>query len=292
MVEGAVRLDAPVREYLDAEQLSTVPPAAREITLLDLATHHSGLPQMPVRRPSKDFRDPFLGYGPEHLYLALRLRGLAVPADAKYQYSNFGYKLLGMALCHVTGRNFADLLADFILMPLGLTETTVDDPPALLQGHDLLGHRTPAWHFEGAMAASGGLRSTSRDVLRYLLACLDPPDEMAEAMALVQRPVHRLAEGGFVALGWHGNGAGAMWHNGALTGFSSFATFDHAARTACVVLVNQFTPPDSIADGVGLNVGRWLGGEPTQPVAGNSPIALKMKHLLLRGLTPIRTLRR
>ena len=46
MVEqGKVRLDEPVRELLPPGTVAK--PPGREITLLDLATQHSGLPQMP-----------------------------------------------------------------------------------------------------------------------------------------------------------------------------------------------------------------------------------------------------
>src|SRR5262249_57325843 len=45
VVQGKVRLDEPVRELLPPGTV-TKPPDS-EITLLDLATHHSGLPAMP-----------------------------------------------------------------------------------------------------------------------------------------------------------------------------------------------------------------------------------------------------
>ncbi len=51
--EHRVRLDEPVRYLLPA---GTVPkPAGAEITLLDLATHHSGLPAMPDNLPFEEF---------------------------------------------------------------------------------------------------------------------------------------------------------------------------------------------------------------------------------------------
>jgi CubicO group peptidase (beta-lactamase class C family) len=288
-LDGLVRLEAPVRDYLDAEELSTVAPSEREITLLDLATHHSGLPQMPHNRPSKDFRDPFLGFTADDLYATVRKQGLAAPRQAAYKYSNLGYKILGLTMTRAAGRDFAALMHRYVLDPLQLQETTFADPPALVQGRNLWGNRTPVWHFEDAMAASGGLRSTVQDVLRYLQAYLAPPPELADAMEMVQRPVHQLASGAFVGLGWHGSPAGAMWHNGALTGFCSFASFDGPSQTACVVLANQFTPPHSIADDVGMNVGRVMHGDRVLSVRGEPSATLRAKHIALRVAGPVRT---
>ena len=57
VAEGKVRLDEPVRELLPAGTVAK--PAGEEITLLDLATHHSGLPPMPDNFPPADLGQPF-----------------------------------------------------------------------------------------------------------------------------------------------------------------------------------------------------------------------------------------
>jgi CubicO group peptidase (beta-lactamase class C family) len=287
-VAGVVRLDAPVREYLDGLELGPAVYGDDEVTLLDLATHHSGLPRLPGKRTSKDFRDPFALCDAAAMYASLRKHGLAVPEKAKYGYSNFAYGVLGHALGRAAGTDFAGLMEQQICRPLGLRHTTLADPPALVQGRDLLGMKTPVWHFQDAMAGGGALRSTTADVLRYLRACLDPPAEFAEAMTLVQRPVHKLGDGGSVGLGWHLNAAGVPWHNGALYGFSSFATFNPKSGVAYVVLANQLTPPHPIADEVAANIGRTLRGQPTLPVKGQPGLLGQYRYGVLLATNPLR----
>jgi CubicO group peptidase (beta-lactamase class C family) len=291
-LEGVVSLDAQVREYLDSSQLPPLAAGQLEITLRDLATHHSGLPRLPDKRRAKDFRDPFAFCEERGLYATLRAHGLAAPVAAKYEYSNFAYGVLGFALARAAGVTYGELIEQTICGPLGLRETTLADPPRLVQGRDLLGLKTPIWHFQDAMAGGGALRSTTEDVLRYLRGYLDPPPELAEAMALVQRPVHKLGDGGSVALGWHLNAAGVPWHNGALYGFSSFATFRRETGVAYMVLANQLTPPHAIADEMAANIGRTLRGEPTRPITGRAGLLGKYRYGVMLATNPLRKLLR
>lgn len=67
MIEhGKVQLDAPVRELLPAGTVAK--PQGREITLLDLVTHHSGLPRMPDNVHPADPNDPYADYLATDLY--------------------------------------------------------------------------------------------------------------------------------------------------------------------------------------------------------------------------------
>ena len=58
--EGKVRLHEPVRELLPPGTVDK--PSGREITLLDLATQHSGLPRMPAGFSPAGSDDPFAGF--------------------------------------------------------------------------------------------------------------------------------------------------------------------------------------------------------------------------------------
>src|ERR1700691_3965442 len=78
--EGKVRLDEPVRELLPAGTVRR--PAGEEITLLDLVTHHSGLPRMPDNFNPADWENPYADYGKEQLYSYVKNHGVAKPEDA------------------------------------------------------------------------------------------------------------------------------------------------------------------------------------------------------------------
>jgi CubicO group peptidase (beta-lactamase class C family) len=69
--EGLVRFDEPVRELITA---CVARPRGDEITLLDLATHHSGLPAMPASFRPANPANPFADFDVARLYAYLESR--------------------------------------------------------------------------------------------------------------------------------------------------------------------------------------------------------------------------
>lgn len=125
MVErGEVKLDDPVVKYL--------PPGAvvperngKAITLLDLATHTSGLPRLPDNMPSADPRNPYADYTEAQLDSFLKGHGLTRDIGATYEYSNLGVGLLGRALARRGDGDYETVLRQRVLKPLGLTSTAI-----------------------------------------------------------------------------------------------------------------------------------------------------------------------
>src|SRR5258708_15510214 len=139
MVEqGRVRLHQPVRELLPP---GTVPkPAGDEITLLDLATQHSGFPPMPDNLNPANRRNPLADYRAANLYAYIRKHGVAKPRAAKFLYSNLGFGLLGQALSNRAGLSYPNLVRDEITGPLGMSDTGVSISPdqriRIIHGYD------------------------------------------------------------------------------------------------------------------------------------------------------------
>ena len=123
VVQEKVRLDEPVREMLPAGTVTK--PTNSEITLLDLATHHSGLPPMPDNFDRASKVNRYADYEPQQLYAYLARHGVAKPVDATFIYSNLGVGLLGQALADRSGKTYADQLRDEITNPLGMTDTVL-----------------------------------------------------------------------------------------------------------------------------------------------------------------------
>jgi serine-type D-Ala-D-Ala carboxypeptidase/endopeptidase len=64
---GEVRLDDPIAKYLPPS-VKVPERAGRQISLVDLATHTSGLPRMPANFRPKDPANPYEDYTEEQLY--------------------------------------------------------------------------------------------------------------------------------------------------------------------------------------------------------------------------------
>jgi CubicO group peptidase (beta-lactamase class C family) len=208
-----------------------------EITLGQIATHRSGLPRMPTNFAPKDRGNPYADYGPERMFDFLR--GLSMNRDPgeAYEYSNLGMGLLGHVL---SGGDYEKLVVDRICAPLGMDDTRIalsdDQKRRLAPGHDASGKAVPNWDIPG-LAGAGALRSTVRDMLRFLAANVDAADgPMARSHAPradAQGPTR-------IGLGWHltplKGGRIMVWHNGGTGGYRTFAGFVKETRTAVVAL--------------------------------------------------------
>jgi CubicO group peptidase (beta-lactamase class C family) len=250
---GEVRLDDPVAKYLPPTV--RVPSRnGRQITLLDLATQVSGLPRMPANLTPHDSMNPYADYSVQQLYAFLS--GYELPRDvgAAYEYSNLGVGLLGHALALKAGMRYEELVRRRILAPLGMRETAITLTPAmrahLAPGHDDEGHVVPNWDLP-TLAGAGALRSTTADMLVYLMANLD---STAKPLGRVLQQTHggRQATDNpnvRIGLAWHilsrpvGN---LVWHNGGTGGYRTFTGFDPVRRIGVVVLSNVNVSVDDI----------------------------------------------
>jgi D-alanyl-D-alanine-carboxypeptidase/D-alanyl-D-alanine-endopeptidase len=239
-VDKKLDLRDPVRELLPPGIAAA--PKGFEITLLDLATHHSGLPRMPDNPGPGNVREMFTNYGTADLYDFIKRHGVAKPSHAPFLYSNLGFTVLGAALANRAQTSYPELLQRQITGPLGMKDTVILLSPELLgrlmQGYD--GHRqaTPRWDLD-AFASAGGIRSTTADMLTYLEAELHPETSpFPPALVRSQRFYDYLAGDARIALAWQYDPATGFYaHDGATGGFTSAAFFDPRRDCAAVVFV-------------------------------------------------------
>ena len=262
-----VSLNEPVRLLLPSGTVTR--PAGSEITLLDLATHYSGLPGM----PDNIARDTYAAYHPSDLYAYLAKHGVTRPANTSFRYSNLGFSLLGQALANRAGISYPELILREITSPLGLRDTVIALSPEqqtrFIQGHDLRHRKVHPRDLE-AMAGSGGIRSTAGDMLTYLEAQLHPEKlESANAgtlpSALVQSQKLRanVVTDVRIGLAWVHNGVdGTYWASGGTGGYSSYTFFNPKAGCAAVVLLNHRPDAAVFAELLGEHVQQRLAGEP------------------------------
>ncbi|HTZ99977.1 MAG TPA: serine hydrolase domain-containing protein [Candidatus Aquilonibacter sp.] len=288
---GKVRLDEPVRDLLPQ---GIVPkPKRDEITLLDLATQHSGLPSMPDNFNPEDTQNPYVDYHAANLYAYLAKRGVGRPANPPFVYSNLGLAVLGQALSNTAGTTYANLVKQEITDPLAMSDTGVslspDQRPRLIQGHsgDEPHDAVRPWDFD-AFAGAGAISSTAGDMLTYLEAQLHPEKFASLAAALVashqlRRDAAPMGAGQSIALAWvYDPGPGIYWHNGATAGYTSYAFFCPGGEDAAVVLIN--TGPNLI-----LNPGQ-LAEHIRERLDGQPAISLATEAVSGRG-SPLNIMR-
>ena len=158
--EGKVTLNEPVRLLLPPGTVAK--PAGREITLLDLITHHSGLPRTPTNLPAS--ATPYADYHAAELYVYMAGHGVALPAHPPFLYSNLGVGLLGQALADRAGTTYPKLVREEITGPLGMTDTAAEwekiQAGRLVQSYSVSHKPVPVVDLD-ALAGAGAIRSDS-----------------------------------------------------------------------------------------------------------------------------------
>jgi CubicO group peptidase (beta-lactamase class C family) len=256
---GEVALSDPVAKYLPGD-VKVPGRNGHVITLLDLATHTSGLPRLPTNFAPKDPTNPYADYSIAQLYQFLS--GYVLPREigSQYEYSNLGGGLLGHLLARRAGMDYEALIRSRITGPLGMTNTSVtlstDQQGRLAVGHNDKLAAVPNWDLP-TLAGAGALRSTANDLLTFLAANLgmtqSPLTSAMTTMLTARRPTG--SPGLDVALAWHifaRNGDDLIWHNGGTGGYRSFVGYDPKAKVGVVVLSNAETTAG--VDDVGLHV--------------------------------------
>ncbi len=279
VIQGKARLDEPVREFLPPGTVAQH--EGLEITLLDLATHRSGLPSIPANVHSTDPQNPLAGYTTADLYAFMTYWGAYRSPYAPFAYSNLGFGLLGQALANRAGTSYAELLRG-ITGPLGMRDTVLDlsaeQKTRLIQGYSPL-HSKVGLMDLGALEGAGSIYSTAGDLVTYLAADLHPE---TTAMAASHQLRAAALPGLKIALGWmYDTNTGVYLHSGAALGHTSYVFFDPHGDDAAVVLFNEGAGYFSMADVIGEHVRERLAGKPAisliarkQPAGGGGVLNL------------------
>jgi serine-type D-Ala-D-Ala carboxypeptidase/endopeptidase len=249
VLSGRVTLDTPAARLLPDFNIPSR--GGKEMTLGDLATHHSGLPLMPFNLLPNGSANPFADYDAAKLRAYLAEYQLPRAPGAAYEYSNPGFGLLGQALAQLEHTTYGALTDETILKPLGMTTsgTVLTDGlrAHLARGYDASGQEAINWDIPG-LAGSGAIRSTANDMLRYLKAnmCIEP-SALSAAMKLAQQPRRNMIDKTTrIGLAWITTVKGIVRHAGMTAGYTSFLGFTQDSRRGVVILANTAAGADDL----------------------------------------------
>jgi D-alanyl-D-alanine-carboxypeptidase/D-alanyl-D-alanine-endopeptidase len=256
---GEVKLNDPISKYVPAT--AKVPQRdGQQITLVDLATHTSGLPRMPANFRPKDPANPYIDYSDEQLYAFLSSYELPREIGVKFVYSNLGFGLLGQGLARRAGTDYETLVQARICEPLGMTSTRITLTPEMehrfAAGHSADLVTVSRWDLT-SLAGAGALRSSTNDLLTFLAANMGyTPTKLApamKAMLSIKRPTGQP----FIesALGWvvdTRGGSEIIWKNGGTGGYRTFIGYSPRTGVGIVALSNAST--EFGTDDIGLHL--------------------------------------
>jgi len=245
---GEIRLDDPIEKYL--------PPGVkvpqrndRQITIIDLATHTSGLPRSLGNFQPKNPANSSADYTLERLYSFLASYELTRDVGSKYQYSNLGYGLLGLALARRAGIDYETLVETRIDGSLRMKDTRITLTPEMRErlaaGHDAALKTVHSWGIS-TLPGAGALRSTANDLLIFLAAALGYTDTPLSAPMRTLLATRRPTGEPFIdiAMAWNVDTRGGneiIWKNGAVGGYRAFIGYVARSRVGIVALSNATT---------------------------------------------------
>lgn len=273
---GELSLDDPVAKYVTELQRGG---DVRRITLGELASHTSGLPDHPGQY-ERSHRGRYTW--PDFVRFLNSWKADPKHEPGKqYLYSDTAMVLLRIALQRRFNTPFAQLMHQRITGPLGMTSTALPLPRDLLgravQGYSPQGQPIGKPGMEGGdfeWRGSGQIYSSARDMATFLAANLGELADhgpMESAMAFTQQPVFTVSPRLSIGLAWQIVSSGNLQildKNGGLNNTSTYIGFAPQRKLGVVILVNR---GKQHATGFGRQILHALAQDQSQPSNEGEP---------------------
>ncbi len=305
---GKLSLEDPAEQYVPELKGLRYPTAdSPHLTIRHLLSHSTGFPE------DNPWGDQQLADTDEDLQRMIR-GGIPFsnPPGVAYEYSNYGFAILGRIVANVSGMPYTRYLTTAILQPLGMTSTFMQAgavPPARL-AH---GYRwqDEAWLEEpalpdGSFGSMGGMLTSVADLSRwvgFMLAAWPPRDgaevgpvgraslrEIQQVARFSGGSAVRQSDGVLLSAGGYGYGLGVrqtcrfritVAHSGGLPGFGSNMRWLPDYGVGFIGLGNlTYTGWGAVGDQVLEALARTGGLEPRQPTP--APVLVEMREKVSR----------
>lgn len=257
--EGLIDLDRPLREYLPEGTL----PADWTMTGRQVMEHRAGIFDHTndlLEQAGEETTSAFEArirtnvYDPRALVAMSVGHGVQYTPGSRYSYSNTDFVLLGLAVEHLTGQPFAEVLNERIIQPLGLRGTSFVVPDQKIRGAHVTGYltnddrtkplldsteQTGSWVW-----SAGAVISTAEDLDRFLTALtaggnggLVSDASLQQMTAALPTPTAKISYG--LGLRRISLSCGDVYgHGGIVQGFNSQSFTTPDGRRSVVLLAN------------------------------------------------------
>jgi len=232
-------------------------PKLDRITPAELRNHIAGVPRLSDQFSPENWSDPFNGYSNDILHR--ELQDLNLDTANTWNYSNFGYAILGRTIELFSEKSQEDLMGG-LLNDAGMNDTylsTPNDENQMLAEPTHNGTLNSYWCFTGPSRYAGGLTSSAKDLLNYLKFQKqnNPLFSSDSLQSLIQTGVPNLGKDQlFYQDGWFvlkpDSTTNILLHNGGTGGFISFIGFNKSTNVGVVVLSNSV----NLVDDIGIKI--------------------------------------
>ena len=270
---GKLKLDDPIKTHMP-----DAPAAWDKITILNLLTHSSGIPNFtslpdypslkladtPVAKAITTFRDKPLDF----------------PPGEKMSYSNSGYLVLGYVIERVAGVSYEKFVTDNIFVPLGMKDSGYDSNSTIIARRAAGYAPSPAGPVNAGFIhmsvphAAGALYSTTGDLLRWEQGLFGGKLISAASLAKMTTPFKN--DYAFGVIVQTASGRKVIQHGGGIEGFNTFLAYypDSKVTVAVLANLNGQAPPQ-----IGTNLGELAHGGVVRLTSERKEIAVPVGTL-------------
>jgi CubicO group peptidase (beta-lactamase class C family) len=249
--DGILNLDDPIEKYLPEIKKIINYDQYSPITFRQLASHTSG-----IERESR-YRDANFGSvkeWEEKVLSAIPETSFRFAPNERFEYSNIGYGILGLAISRAANKPFTELIKEKILQPLEMANTFFEIPEnkKMNLAKGMAGGPTSELDYElplkehegrGYRIPNGGLYSTANDMAKFMKACMGYStilnEESLQLLQNSQTPNVRLRSNysfGFIL--YSGQGINTVGHGGSTPGYSAHFEFEKNTKYGIIIMRN------------------------------------------------------
>ena len=248
--EGIIKLTDPVELYFPEIKKLLGYSDSTKITFLQLASHTSGLSREPQLQNANKGR--ILDWE-EKLVASIPTTHFIGSPGTKYNYSNIGFGLLGLALSSATGKPFMQLVQERIFVPLKMHRSFYVVPGALTEDlavgmeggpGEILDFESPKVEHQGRgyKVPNGGIYSTPNDLAKFMISNLGHnsilKSESLETMQTEKGPEPNKYGLGFMI--FRNEEINMVGHNGQVRGYTAQFAFERESKFG-VILMRNYT---------------------------------------------------
>lgn len=255
--DGFFSLDDKVNDYLSFNV--QIPNQTTDITFRMLLTHTSGIADgsalddqyyygtdSPVELG--DFLENYLVPGGSFYNAAENFHDFE--PGTQHEYSNIGTALIGLCVEQISGLGFNEYCKQNIFTPLGMTNTAwrLDEiSQTIVEPYDYVnGDYVAIGHYTFTDYPNGGLRSTAKDMFKFLSAFVRDGSvnnhqllNVATINEMISPQIPSLANDMGLHL-FHMNTANNLWgHDGGEQGVTTIMAFNPTTGIGAIILTNQ-----------------------------------------------------
>jgi CubicO group peptidase (beta-lactamase class C family) len=257
--DGKVHFSDPVEKYFpDVNKVTDRFPGAPPITLMQLATHTSGLGREPsdldtyLKGPVSDWEKVLIAALPHTKY--------EFEPGTRFSYSNIGYAILGAALGRAAGQPYVDYVRDRIFKPLGMTSSAFEPNDAIKariskgyqEEKDKVDTETPQREHlgRGYKVPNGAIYTTGEDLAKFVIFEMGGGPASVLSKEKLEEHYKRIISADANLRSAYGAGFEVfrrgdligVGHSGAVAGYQAAAYFDRTSKTGVIVLRNAIGP--------------------------------------------------